>query len=201
MTSLLSQNAHGSALLAIFASAARVAVVRVFMLDPLRAYYQRQIEAATGLPIRAIQRELDRFTSISLLYRRVEGNRTYYQVDTQFPLFPELRNIILKAVSPEDRLRGLLAIDQSVRLLFLCIEEKRALVVTATGKRPALTSPGPFTLDVMSMDEFSAALTDPSKPLEPFLARGLDMLGRRENVIWRRIEAAGYTVQKGKGVP
>ena len=86
------------------------------MLDPHRAYYQRQIEAATGQPLRAIQRELDRLTSVGLLYRHTEGNRTYHQVDVQFPLFPELRSMVLKTVEPEERLRGLLACDEAVRL-------------------------------------------------------------------------------------
>ena len=44
----------------IFASSARVAVLRVFMLDPLRTYYQRQLESATGMAIRGVQRELER---------------------------------------------------------------------------------------------------------------------------------------------
>lgn len=190
-----------NALLGIFASAARVSVLRVFMLDPSRAYYQRQIEGATGLPIRAVQRELERLTSVGLLYRRVEGNRTYCQVDTRFPLFPELRSMILKTATDEDRLRGLLALDESVRLVFLDQSEGRVLIVTAGAKRPSLTDPGPFSIQVMTSEEFLRALSESPAPLEPFLSGGADLLGRREDVIWRRIEAAGYTVEKGKGVP
>jgi DNA-binding transcriptional ArsR family regulator len=171
------------------------------MLDPLRAYYQRQLEAATGLPIRAVQRELDRLSSIGLLYRRAEGNRTYYQVDMEFPLFPELRSMILKTATPEERLRGALALDESVRLAFLYGPENRVLVVSATSKRPALTAPGPFSIEVLSMDEFTRALSEHPASLDPFLGKGVDLLGRREDVAWRRIEAAGYGVKKGKGVP
>jgi DNA-binding transcriptional ArsR family regulator len=185
----------------IFASEARIAVLRVFTLDPFRAYYQRQIEAATGLPIRAVQRELLRLAAIGFLYRREEGNRTYYQVNTQFALFPELRSIILKMAEPGDRLRGQLAMDESVRLAFLCESEGRALVVTSGGKRPSLTAPGPFVIDVMSSEEFTRVLAGNPESLESFLAHGVDLLARREDVIWRRIEAAGYAVEKGKGVP
>ena len=171
------------------------------MLDPLRAYYQRQIEAATNLPIRAVQRELDRLSSISLLYRRAEGNRAYYQVDMQFPLFPELRSMILKTVEPAERLRGMLALDESARLAFLCESEGRVLVVTTAGKRPSLATPGALSIEVMSTDEFVRALSEHPASIEPFLVRGVDLLGRREDVIWRRIEVAGYEVAKGKGVP
>jgi len=37
--------------------------------------------------------------------------------------------------------------------------------------------------------------------LNPYLVRGADVLGRREDVIWRHIAAAGYDVKKGEGVP
>ena len=201
MTTLISHNAHRGPLLAIFASEARVEVLRVFMLDPLRAYYQRQIEAATGLPIRAVQRELERLTGIDLLYRREEGNRAYYQVDMQFPLFPELRGIILKMADPADRLRGLLSLDESVRLAFLNEAGDRVLVVTAAGKRPSVMVPGSLAMDVMSSEDFTRALSENSQSIETFLARGVDLLGRRDDVIWHRIEAAGYAVRKGKGVP
>ncbi|NIA16642.1 MAG: hypothetical protein GWP08_21540 [Nitrospiraceae bacterium] len=187
--------------MAVFASAARVAVMRVFMLDPTREYYQRQIEGATGLPIRAIQRELERFTAIELLYRRVEGNRTYYKVDVLFPLFPELRSMILKMATAVERLRGQLAVDDAVLLALFDEAEGRALAVTAAGKRMGRIDPGPFALDVLPVVAFARALAEKSESVEPFLARGVDLLGRREDVIWRRIEAAGYSVDKGKGVP
>lgn len=180
---------------------ARVVVLRLFMLDPLRAYYQRQIEAATGLPIRAVQRELDRLAASGLLYRRSEGNRVYYQVDTQFALFPELRGVILKTSTDEDRLRGALAIDESVRLAVLNEEEKRVLVVTPSGLPPTVTPPDGYVIQVLSTEEFTRHLMDPPETLKHDLTCGADLLGRREDVIWRRIEAAGYMVRKGQGVP
>ena len=189
------------ALFAVFASAARVAVLRVFVLDPVRTYYQRQIESATGLPIRAVQRELERFAQVGLLYRRSEGNRAYYQVDRQFELFPELRQIFLKMAEPVDRLRGLLALDPLVRMAFLNEAEGRVLVVTTGGEKPELAGPQPHAIETMSLQDFARVLSEDPERLEPYLARGLDLLGRREDVIWRRIEASGYSVKKGKGVP
>ncbi|MBN2308863.1 MAG: hypothetical protein JXR94_07840 [Candidatus Hydrogenedentes bacterium] len=200
MTANGSQKALADALVALFASKARAKVIGLFMVDPCRAYYQRQIEAVTGLAIRAVQRELERLTSIALLYRRAEGNRTYYQVDMQFPLFAELRSMVLKTAEPYDRLRGTLSMDEAVRLAFVADTNDRVLVVTAGGRRPAFTAPGPFAVEVMTSEAFEEAVSSRSPSLEPYLVRGLDLLGRREDVIWRRIEAAGYTVEKGKGV-
>jgi DNA-binding transcriptional ArsR family regulator len=200
MTANKSQKAQ-DALFAIFASTARVAVLRVFVLDPVRTYYQRQIESATGLPIRAVQRELERFAQVGLLYRRSEGNRAYYQVDTQFALFAELRQIFLKMAEPVERLRGLLAVEPFVRMVFLDEAAGRVLVVTSGDEPPQLSSTQPFAIEAMSLQEFARVLSEDRERLEPYLARGVDLLGRREDVIWRRIEASGYSVKKGKGVP
>lgn len=184
----------------MFASVARVAVLRLFLLDPKRAYYQRQIERVTGLPIRAVQRELDRLASAGLLYRHIEGNRTYHQVDLQHPLFPELRSMVLKAAKTEDVIRGLAASDDAVRAAFLSPTESRVLLVTHGTRRPAFNVPSPFTLEVMPSDEFETALRERPDRLERFLDWGVDILGRRDDVIWRRIEAAGHNVNKAKGV-
>jgi hypothetical protein len=200
LTTNYSHKALPDALIALFASQARLAVLRVFMLDPTRPYYQRQIETATDLPIRAVQRELERLSSIELLYRRPEGNRTYYQVDTQFPLFPELRSMILKTATAGHRARGMLAMDESVRQAFLDEHHSRVLIVTGDGD--ACTPPDlPFSFDVMTSQQFSDAVAARSVALTPFLEKGADLLGRRDDVIWRRIDAAGYNVAKLEGVP
>lgn len=197
----ISQQPQEKILSGIFTSRARVAILRLFMLDPTRTYYQRQIEAATGFLIRGVQRELERLTDVGMLYRRVEGNRTYYQVDTQFPLFPELRSMVLKTGTTEEQLRGGLAVDETVRLVFLCPAENRVLVVAAPDKHPGISVPAPYTFEIVSTDAFLAALTDDTQSLHPFLAQGVDLLGRRDDPIWHQIETAGFAVQKGKDVP
>jgi hypothetical protein len=53
----------------------------------------------------------------------------------------------------------------------------------------------------MSSEEFVRALAEDRERLRPFLGEGTDILGRRDDVIWRHIEAAGFLVQKGAGVP
>ena len=171
------------------------------MLDPVRAYYQRQLEQATGLAIRAIQRELERLVSIGLLFRHVEGNRTYHQVDMDFPLFPELRNIILKTSDTRDVLRSRLAMDPAVRLAFLHADGDRVLVVTRKGPAPSVALPDGVTLEMASSDTFLQWVQDRDGGLEPYLVSGVDLLGRRDDVIWRRIEGHGYHVDKGEGIP
>ena len=201
MTTIGSQKLTSDTLATIFASAARVAVLRVFMLDPMRAYYQRQLEVATGMAIRGIQRELERLASVELLYRHTEGNRAYYKVDMQFPLFPELRGMILKASDDVDRLRGHLALDPRVRLAFRDVEEDRVLVVFEGQSRPSVQGHEAFSFELVEVEAFTKALDEDPASLERYLGRGEDLLGRRDDIIWRRIEAAGFDVRKGKGIP
>ena len=98
-------------------------------------------------------------------------------------------------------LRGLLALDESVRLAFLNGDEKKVLVVTSSGRPSSVAAPAGYEMEVLSVDEFARHAADRSPSLEAYLSRGVDLLGRREDVIWRRIEAAGYQVRKEQGVP
>lgn len=190
---------HTHALERLLGAKARVAVLRPFLLDPTRAYYQRQLEAATGLPIRAVQRELERLQAVGLLYRRAEGNRSYFNADQEFPLFPELRAMFLKAGTERDRLHGQLALAPGLRLLFLAEDERRALAVNKAPIPDVYA--GTISLQFMNPEEFSAALAARAEVLEAFLSSGVDLLGRRDDPLWRRIEAAGFAVAKGEGIP
>ena len=171
------------------------------MLDPSRAYYQRQLEQATGLPIRAIQRELERLTEAGLLYRRPEGNRVYYQVDRDHLLYPELRSIVLKTSPPVDALRGQLAMDPAVRVAILNAAGDTCLLVERTGEATRVTPPPDIAFERRSNEAFLSALQNRELALDAFLRHGTDLLGQRDDVLWRHIETAGYDVAKGAGVP
>ncbi len=198
-TKFCSQQPQIIALSAIISSSARVAVLQALLLDPVPSYYQRQLESATGLPLRAVQRELDRLAKAGLLFRRAEGNRVYYQVNMESPMFPELRGLVLKSVPSAMRLRGEAALDPAVRLCLLSPARDRALVVHQ-GRRPLLKAEG-ITVECLTMELFLAALAGGDVELARWLNEGTDLLGRREDVLWRHIETAGHTVRKEHGVP
>ena len=82
---------------ALFSSSARVEVLRLFLLNPGRQYYQREIERETGQPIRAVQREVGRLEGIGLLSRTAEGNRVFYRLSSGFPLLTEVTALFQKA--------------------------------------------------------------------------------------------------------
>lgn len=184
----------------LFSSNARTAVLLAVLPDPMPSYYQRQLESATGMPLRAVQREVERLCGAGLLFRRAEGNRVYYQVNRDHPLFPELRGMVMKGAPPALRLRGGAAMDPAVRLCLLSPERDRALVVCHPGARPVFDAPG-IALEVTGSEKFLRGLSEGHAGVLAWLGGGTDVLGRRDDVIWRHIEAAGHAVKKEPGVP
>jgi hypothetical protein len=81
----------------LFSSAARVQILHLFLLNPERQYYQREIERETGQPIRAVQREVGRLAEIDLLQRSEEGNRVFYRLNPEFRLLDELTSLFQAA--------------------------------------------------------------------------------------------------------
>ncbi len=184
----------------LFSSGARDAVLRLFMTDPTRSYYQRQIEQATGQPIRAVQREVSRLSTIGLLYRREEGNRIYYHVDHHHLLFPELRSMVIKTSDALGQLRGWAAMAPEVSLAFIDGEATRVLLVTRGAVAPPGEAASAFTIELMPEEKFVKMLDQSPEELATYLREGADLLGRRDDVIWRRIELAGFRVEKSLGV-
>jgi hypothetical protein len=86
---------------ALFSSTARVEILRLFLLNPGRQYYQREIERETGQPIRAVQREVGRMEAIGLLFRTTEGNRVFYGLNDDFELLNEVTALFEKASGAE----------------------------------------------------------------------------------------------------
>ena len=86
---------------ALFSSTARVEILRLFLLNPGRQYYQREIERETGQPIRAVQREVGRMEAIGLLFRTTEGNRVFYGLNDDFGLLNEVTALFEKASGAE----------------------------------------------------------------------------------------------------
>lgn len=85
----------------LFSSAARVQILNLFLLNPDRQFYQREIERETGQPIRAVQREVKRMEEINLLVRSTKGNRVFYHLNPQFPLLAELTRLFQMAAGAE----------------------------------------------------------------------------------------------------
>lgn len=76
---------------------------------PDRAFYLREIIAATGSGTGQVQRELENLTSVGLVLRERRANQVYFRANADAPIFEELKGIVAKTFGVADVLRELLA--------------------------------------------------------------------------------------------
>jgi hypothetical protein len=80
----------------LFTSGTRVQLLTLFLLDPDREHYPREMERVTGENINAVRRELRNLEGIGLLTSTTLGKQRFYAVNRDFPLYPELSRLVLK---------------------------------------------------------------------------------------------------------
>ncbi|NVO66743.1 nucleotidyltransferase domain-containing protein [Methanofollis tationis] len=77
-------------------SKTRVKLLTLFLLNPGREMYLREVGRLTGENLNAVRRELANLEGIGLLSSTRRGNAHYYTVNRSFPLYEELTSMILK---------------------------------------------------------------------------------------------------------
>lgn len=80
----------------LITSKARVKLLTLFLLNPGREFYVREIVRATDLNINAVRRELINLEGIGLLKSAQKGNMKVYHSDNSMPIWQELTSIVLK---------------------------------------------------------------------------------------------------------
>lgn len=81
--------------------------------------HMREIERRTGFAIGTIQAELKKLIRLELLIKRKDGNRLYYCANKGHPIYPDIRNIILKTVGLVDIFQNALANEKDIVCAFI----------------------------------------------------------------------------------
>jgi len=97
----------------------RRAVLGLMLMNPDQEWHLREIVRRTGTALSATQREVLSLTEAGILLRRVEARRSYYRANRDCPIFPDLRQIVLKTVGLADVLREALSQVDGIRLAFI----------------------------------------------------------------------------------
>lgn len=88
--------------------------------QPDRSFYASELIREAGTGSGAAQRELARLEESGLIVSRRIGHQKHYQANAASPLFPELRNIVLKTVGLAEPLRDALKpIAPAIRAAFV----------------------------------------------------------------------------------
>lgn len=80
----------------LLSSRVKAEVLRLLFGLTARELHLRELERQSGLSVSTVRQELRRLTGLGLIEARQDGNRTYYQANTQHPLYVDIRSLVLK---------------------------------------------------------------------------------------------------------
>ncbi len=103
----------------LFSSQTRVKLLSTFLLHPEEEYFIRELTRLLNEQINSIRRELENLRKIGLVKARHKNRKKYYHVDTDFPLYQDLRSLFSKAVQGDSPLVQSLRALPNVQLILL----------------------------------------------------------------------------------
>lgn len=103
----------------LITSKAKRSLLKLFLTNPDRAFYMREIAKLTREPLNAVRRELGYLEKAGLVKSRREGNLKYYSLVKEFPFYPELKKIVYATVGLGDYLGSKFNGSHRVELAFI----------------------------------------------------------------------------------
>jgi predicted nucleotidyltransferase len=104
---------------ALFSSRVRVKLLTHFFTHPDGRFYARELARRMDEHYNAVWQELGNLERLGLLICDQDANIKYYRLNPDFPLYPELKRIILKTTGLGQALRDALAHLGRVELAFV----------------------------------------------------------------------------------
>ena len=80
----------------LLSSKVRAEIFRLLFGIRERELHVREIERQAGFSIATVRQELQKLVKMQLLKTKKDGNRLYYRANTEHPLYPDIRTIVLK---------------------------------------------------------------------------------------------------------
>jgi predicted nucleotidyltransferase/predicted transcriptional regulator len=102
----------------LLSSRARAEIFRLLLSGTGEELHVREIERRSGLNDSTLRQELRKLVRLDLVQSRKDSNRVYYRAKTESPLYPEIRNLVLKTSGLADALKSALE-DKRIRVAFV----------------------------------------------------------------------------------
>jgi DNA-binding transcriptional ArsR family regulator len=102
----------------LFGSKTRVKLLSLFLTNPGHAFFVREITRKIDEQINSVRRELLNLKGIGLVTSQERKGKIYYEINTKFEFYPELKKIfgkVDKDMTEEDRLATILRRSGSVQ--------------------------------------------------------------------------------------
>jgi len=102
----------------LLSSRARAEIFRLLFNGMGEEIHVREIERRSGLNDSTLRQELRKLVRLELVQSRRDSNRVYYRAKTENPLYPEIRNLVLKTSGLFDVLKSTLT-DKRILVAFV----------------------------------------------------------------------------------
>ena len=80
----------------------RQGILAAMLVRPEKAWYVSELARRMGVPSSSLQRELHDLSEVGILKTHRQGHMVYYQANTDSPVFPDLRGLLLKTAGLVD---------------------------------------------------------------------------------------------------
>lgn len=100
----------------LLSSKVRSEIFRILFRDKDATFHVREIERQSGFTIGTVQKELKKLEGLDLINKSKDGNRLYYRANNEHPIYPDIRNIVLKTVGLYDILQNALTKNPDIHI-------------------------------------------------------------------------------------
>jgi predicted nucleotidyltransferase len=142
----------------------RQGILAATLVQPEKAWYVSELARRMGVPSSSLQRELHDLSEVGILKIHRQGRMVYYQANTESPVFPDLRGLMLKTAGLVD------VLAEALKPL-----AKKLQAAFVYGSIAAGTEKSDSDIDLMVVGDVSPA------ELALPLRRAREMLGREIN--------------------
>lgn len=87
----------------LFGSKTRVKLLSLFLLNPERSFFVREITRKLNKRINAVRRELEILYTLGLVKKKKDGRKTFYSTNPKYLFFEELKSMFEKGGTGEDK--------------------------------------------------------------------------------------------------
>ena len=142
----------------LFSSRVRVEILSVFLMNPGRELYLREVARLTGEDYKNVSMELRNLREIGLVSSRNEGNLKYFSLNKAFVIYEELKSIFMKTKGAVGILREAVSTKRDIDYAFIYGS-------FATGEERAESDIDLMVIGRISLEEVLALIRGPEEKL------------------------------------
>ena len=142
----------------LIGSKTRVSLLTLFLLNPGRRYYVREISRLIDVDVAPLRKELANLESIGLLKSERVGNQKHYRVEEAHFLYDDLQKLFLKTEGIAKVLAERFSDSEAIEILFIYGS-------FAAGKAHERSDIDLFVVGEIENDNLIASITDTERQL------------------------------------